>query len=424
MRVLVISRNAWDNTNAIGNTLSNFFDGIDDLEFASVYFREANPANDLCVRYYRVTETEVLKKWFVPKKIGKSFVWRGSAKLSKVSAAQKNEKKVIRFIRTHQFQLAYKLSDSIWYTEKWLNQNFRDFIEKFQPDLMVTFVKSAPQYYLTVKFLRENYHIPLFSWIADDEYTGLLRKKDERSVEKLKYLLKESAAVCGCSREICNYYNAVFQCNATPLYKGCDLSEPVKEYVGEKLKLVYAGNLLYGRMHIIKQIVECVERYGGSDKPVSLDIYSNTLLSSEEQDFFQQKKYTNFMGCRDYETIKASLREADIVLHVESFEEDQILQTRYSFSTKIIDCLQSGSVLLSVGPKELASISYASMIPGTYVIDDLNDLPKSLENILNNKKDLPERAKKIRSFAREHHDRTLNAKNLKIIFDKVVQGEE
>lgn len=424
MRILVISRNAWDNTNAIGNTLSNFFEGIDDLELASIYFREANPANDLCTQYYRVTETEVLKKWFLPEKIGKSFVWHGNAKLSKVSTAQKNEKKIIRFIRTHRFQLAYKISDSIWYTKKWLNPKFREFIENFQPDLMVTFAKSAPQYYLTVKFLRENYHIPLFSWIADDEYTVLMRKKDERAVQNLKYLLDESSAVCGCSREICNYYNSVFHCNATPLYKGCDLTGPVKEASGKELKLVYAGNLLYGRMKIIKQIVECVERYGFSDESVSLDIYSNTLLSSEEQDFFQKKKYTNFMGCRDYETVKANLSEADIVLHVESFERDQILQTRYSFSTKIIDCLQSGSVLLSVGPKELASISYASMIPGAYVIDDLNNLQEDLEKILNNKNALPERAKQIRSFAQEHHDRALNAKNLKTTFEKIVRGEE
>lgn len=424
MKILVISRNAWDNTNAIGNTLSNFFDGIDDLEFASVYFREANPANDLCTRYYRVTETDVLKKWFIPEKIGKKFTWYGGEQLTKVNTAQKNEKNVIQFVRTHQFRLAYKISDRIWYTKKWLNHNFRSFVEEFQPDLMVTFVKSAPQYYLTVKFLRENYHIPLFAWIGDDEYSTLLRDKNKNAIHKLQYLIDESDAVCGCSQEICDYYNAIFSCRATPLYKSCDFTTPVKESFDHLTKIVYAGNLLYGRMEIVKRIADDLEEYGESCGNVSFEVYSNTALSAEEKSFFQKKSRTRYMGRKDYQTIKTRLAEADIVLYVESFEDNQILQIRYSFSTKIIDCLQSGSVLLAVGPKELASISYVSMIPGAYVIDDLNNLQDSLEKILNNKKDLLERAKQIRTFAQKYHHKTLNTINLKTTFEKIIQGEK
>lgn len=424
MRILVISRNAWDNTNAIGNTLSNFFEGIDDLEFASVYFREANPANGLCTRYYRVTETEVLKKWFVPKKIGKEFVWQGGAPLSKINPAQKNEKKIIRFVRTHQFRLAYKISDRIWYTKKWLNHNFRRFIEEFQPDLMVTFAKSAPQYYLTVKFLKENYHIPLFSWIADDEYTGLMRKKDERAVQNLKYLIEKSDAVCGCSQEICNYYNSIFHCNATPLYKSCDFSEAVKERPNHTMKIVYAGNLLYGRMAIVKEIADALEEYCGACEEVSFDVYSNTALSAEETSFFQKKSRTRYMGRQDYQTIKKRLAEADLVLHTESFDAEQIVQTKYSFSTKIIDCLQSGSVLLAVGPGELASISYVSKIPGAYVIDDPRELKSKLFAIVNDKESLPKRARQIRAFAEANHSVSINANDLKKTFKAIVEREK
>ena len=62
MRILVISRNAWDDTNAIGNTMSNFFGGIDNVVFASMYFRSATPNNRLRKRNYRDSETENLKK--------------------------------------------------------------------------------------------------------------------------------------------------------------------------------------------------------------------------------------------------------------------------------------------------------------------------------------------------------------------------
>ncbi len=46
------------------------------------------------------------------------------------------------------------------------------------------------------------------------------------------------------------------------------------------------------------------------------------------------------MGPRSYDEIKHIMHEADVVLHVESFDEKSIETVKYSFSTKIIDCLQ------------------------------------------------------------------------------------
>lgn len=64
------------------------------------------------------------------------------------------------------------------------------------------------------------------------------------------------------------------------------------------------------------------------------------------------------MGPRSYDEIKHIMHEADVVLHVESFDEKSIETVKYSFSTKIIDCLQSGSQILGVGPSGIASIEY------------------------------------------------------------------
>lgn len=421
MRVLVISRNAWDDTNAIGNTFSNFFAGIDGLEFASIYFRESNPNNPFCTQYYRVTEAEIIKKWFVPNKIGRQFVWNNTSISFENNNAQKNERKLIRLIRKCNLYFAYKVSDSIWYTKKWLNHNLAEFVETFCPDLMVTFVKSSPQYFLTVKYLKEKYHIPLFSWIADDEYTALARKNSARCISNLNYILDKADAICGCSKEICDYYNSIFGCQAVPLYKGCDLSANVKNKSNCTLNIVYAGNLLYGRKKIVKLIAEYLDDYDFLQEEVIFNIYSNTELSAEDQAFFCHNKRSKYMGKADYETIKKRLSEADIVLHVESFEADQVMLTKYSFSTKIIDCLQSGSVLLAVGPKEQASISYVKKIEGAYVIDNLSELKIQLLRILKDKETLPQRAKQIRLFAETNHNAAINAEYLKKTFETIVE---
>lgn len=419
MKVLVITRNAWDDTNAIGNTLSNFFMGIDDIDFASIYFRSASPNNKVCEEYYRVTETEVLKKWFSPKKIGKRFFQSPSFKPAVQTATQKNEKAVVQFIRDHNLNIAYWLSDRVWYSKKWQNKNLSEFIRSFAPDIAVTFVKSSPQYYLTVRYLREKFNIPVLSWIADDEYTGLLKKNARREISNLKYILDESAIVRGCSQKICDYYNSVFGCEATPLYKGCDLSTPVKDSINKPLKIVYAGNLLYGRMDIIHAISEIIESYDPKGQKVSFEIYSNTALTSDEMKCFEKLRCSDYLGCLDYDLIKQKLAAADVVLHVESFENEQILKTKYSFSTKIIDCLQSGSVMLAIGPGEIASIEYIKQIPGACVIDRRSALEAELLKFLEDTSSFSKRAGAIREFACKNHDYIINSKELESALKKV-----
>lgn len=423
MRILVITRNAWDDTNSIGNTLSNFFGGINDIEFAAVYFRSAMPQNELCKNYYQSSEIDIIRNWFMSERIGKHFVKNAEDKTRREGIVEKKEKTIVRIIQKCGIELAYKLSDYLWYSEKWINDNFRKFIESFAPDLMVSFVKSAPQYYLTIKYLRENYRIPLFSWIADDEYTVLLKKHAQKEIHNLQYILNESAVVRGCSVDLCKYYNAVFGCKAEPLYKGCDLSIPMKATVGHPIVIVYAGNLLYGRIDILRQIADVVDGFARCGLEVSFEIYSNTpLLPKEIKAYFGNGCATKYFGKRDYSVIKQRLAEADVVLHVESFEPDQILKTKYSFSTKIIDYLQSGSVLLAVGPREVASMRYIQRIPGTCTIHNLERVHTELEALLMDSSHFYQRALEIRAFAQRYHNAPAVATELAEQFHKIIVG--
>lgn len=422
MKVLVISRNAWDDTNSIGNTLTNFFGDLRNIEFANIYFRSAQPNNGVCRTYYRTSETEVLKNWFRPDQIGRSFQWEPAQRETRQSLSASHEKKMIHAIQKHGLGFTYKLSDAAWYSEKWINPNLRAFVENFAPDLIFSFVKSAPQYYLTIRYLRETFDIPLMTWIADDEYTGFSRRGARKEIDNLTYILRESAVVYGCSEEICTYYNTIFGCSATPLYKGCDLSAPLRKKSGDPIRIVYAGNLLYGRMEILLQLAGALETCASGGRKIEFEIYSNTPLTPEEETGFGRCSCTKYMGRRDYAVIRERLAEADVVLNAESFEEEQILKTKYSFSTKIIDCLQSGSVLLGIGPAGLASIEYIRRIPGACVIDDLQQLESGLRTFLDDAHRFGQRAETIRAFARRHHDGAVQSLQLQQNMMDIIKG--
>ncbi len=417
MKVLVITRNAWDETNAIGNTLSNFLCGIENAEFANICFRSSPPNNTLCSEYYQMSEFEVMKKWFAPHKIGRRFSVSSTKEKEKTS----NEKKLVRIIHKYGVNFAYKISDYLWDRKKWINNKLDEFIRDFSPDIAVTFVKSNPQYYLTVKLLREKYGVPVFSWIADDEYSGFEKSKSEKQINRLRYVIDQSSVVTGCSREICEYYNRVFGCRSFPLYKSCDFSAQLKNKTGCPLTIVYAGNLLYGRLEIIKSVAQVVKIIRTKNKDVVFEIYSNTeLTKSEAESFFKGLDGTRYIGKRDYGFIKKRLSDADMVLLAESFDEEQILKTKYSFSTKIVDYLQCGSVILAIGPSELSSIKYIREIPGTVVIDDLRTLDTELVSVLEESENFPEREKMTREFAKEHHNPETGSRKLTEIFRKII----
>ena len=422
MRILIITRNAWDDTNAIGNTISNFFGGVADAEFAAIYFRSAMPNNPLCKKYYQTSEMEIMRKWFRPQLIGRRFcLTENHTELGEHNA--RKEKKLIRLIQKYGSKLAYKLSDSLWYSKKWLNNNLDRFIEDFSPDVMFTFVRSAPQYYLVVNHIRKKYNIPLFTWIADDEYTLLEKKGRKKEIRNLHCILNESAVICGCSQEICDYYQSVFQREATPLYKSCDFSLPVKSTIGDPITIVYAGNLLYGRLDIISRVADVVERINAEGVSVSFEVFSNTsLLSHEEQLIFGGKEATRYMGKRDYNFIKKRLSTADIVLHVESFEEAEMQKTKYSFSTKIIDYLQSGSVILAIGPKEISSMSYLSKVPGVVTINEVKNLAYDFKKLIADRDSFIQRACAIRDYAYLHHGTKMVSKILADVFNKTNDG--
>ena len=425
MRILILTRNAWDDTNSIGNTVSNFFKDIPDTEYANIYFRSAKPNNSLCEKYYRVTEKDVLRNWLTPSKTGESFAFKAEINGNTAGdSGASSEKKIISFVHKYNIDSLNKLSDMIWDSKKWINGNLDSFIKSFDPDVAFTFVKALPQYFHTVRLLREKYNVPLLTLIADDEYTGYLRRGQKKQIERLRYIIEESAVVTGCSQEICGYYNTVFGCDAAPLYKGCDLSAPVKVKTNDPVSVVYAGNLLFGRLDIIRRVSAALESFSASGgKRVSFDIYSNTLLSEADiKANFGNSKCTRFLGGESYTVIKDRLAKADIVLHAESFEDDEIIKTRYSFSTKIIDYLQSGSVILAVGPGEIASVKYIKEIPGAFVIDDPESINSMLPILLNDSDDFPDRAAKTREFARKYHDSKALSGELNKLLKKIASG--
>ena len=169
------------------------------------------------------------------------------------------------------------------------------------------------------------------------------------------------------------------------LYKGADfIVQPHYIKKQAKIRIVYVGSILYGRWKTLGMLARAINQLN-IEKPVfELLIYSQYQPSLEAKRAIVIDGASTFMGKVSASNVLQILNNADIVLHVESFDEKERIATRLSFSTKIVDCLHSGRCMLAIGWKEAASIDYLARNDAALIAYDESTIILQLQKMLNN----------------------------------------
>ena len=401
LRILVLSNVAWDTTNSYGNTLSNWFEGWDDAVFYNIYSRSTLPCNHICEQYYTVPPLQLIKNLLRPSMTGHCYRYdqniciESTQETSLIHNAQRRNKKWMYF-----------LSDIVYSTGIWKNSKYEKFIKDANPDIVFSFGIADSFIYENYCYIKQNTKAKIVTFVADDVYGAYIGCKSIRSslqAKRFRKMIGMSDYLYGASKELCEAYQNIFNKRFIPLYKGC-ISLPQKtRHINDPIKIVYAGNLLWGRDDVLATLASALEEINLDGIKAIMQIYTGSNVTPEIATKLNRGKSCQICGKLAYNEILKIQNEADILLQVESFERTQIEIVKYSFSTKIIDSLQSGGVMLVIGPQGIASVEYSRNIPGVIVIDDLNELLGALNSIIQNKQELIGRAHDIRSFALTNH---------------------
>lgn len=164
-----------------------------------------------------------------------------------------------------------------------------------------------------------------------------------------------------------NEYNAIFGQKCKVLFKGGDFTDfnHRKTKLNDPLKFVYTGNIGSGRWRTLALIGSALSRTAGR---AELIIYSQTPLSARDMKHLTRSGAVRFMGGIPSTEVKAVQRDADVLVHVESFELKERYSARLSFSTKIVDYLEAGRCILAVGWEQTGAIEYLKRHDGAVVI--------------------------------------------------------
>jgi glycosyltransferase involved in cell wall biosynthesis len=379
MRILIITKYAWDDTIASGNTLSNLFTGWKDAEIFTICCRDAKPNNNCCNDYFAVSPINILQNVITPWRIGKKMIVSNHKIKKDINAI---ENTLTLFSKRLKF-LAI-IYDILYSTRIWLNYKLKKYVDDVNPDVVFSFgVPDAFNYYL-IKYIDKRYKTPIVSYYVDNHIKNssklsLFQKIKNKRLIELSNISEKCYAI---SQIMCDDYNKIMHKKFDLLFKGCEMSPLIKKN-NQPIKLTYAGNLLYNRDKTLAELssaISIINRQVGNQ--VHLDIYTGTSISNDMKERMLKDECTALFPAKPFSEIKTIMQSSDIVLHVESFDNDQIDIVLMSFSTKVIDCLQSGSMVFAIGPSNIASIEFLKLIPGVVVVTDLAEIAKTLKSLL------------------------------------------
>ncbi len=421
MNILIISNIELDTKNASGNTYANWLSGWSDTKIACIYCRDTYPNNEFCNEYFSVSPFCIIKNVFKPWRIGRHFYNTIVSQLETIVGG--SESKIIQKSKHSDRRFYYLVNDLLYKSKIWMNKRYKEFIGSFNPNIVFFFAKSDAFIEENLKYIRKHTSAKCVAFYADDVYRrfqnseGLIYRIFERRFPKV---VKLADFHFGASHLMCEDYGKLFNIPMLPLYKGCEIFQ-TKDSVNVPIRIVYAGNLYYGREKTLFKMVDAIKEVNKAEVKILLEIYTSAEITENIDKKLNISNASKIMGPKPYEDIIKIMHEADIVLHVESFLDKNIESVRLSYSTKISDCLQSGSMLLAIGPRDIASIEEAIVIPGAYVVSEEQKIYSAIEDIVACKAEIPSQAKLINNYAKEHFPISIVRENLKKTFYTLIE---
>ncbi|MDQ0200740.1 glycosyltransferase family protein [Neobacillus ginsengisoli] len=424
MRVLVISHNAFNIYNNMGKTLATLFKEYDKKDVIQLCFHSTEPNIKICESTYQITDMDILKSLFTLQSHGRTIgfddIKNGQSiiQTSGLNQIGKNKTAGKLFLR-----------DLMWKFGNWKSKELINWLNNYKPD--VIFLAAGYSMFSSniAMFISIKYNIPLVTYFCDDYYdfsyssyiwsmTSKVRLKLFRN--NIKKLVGQSQELVFISQSMMEKYKNLFGKSGQVILTPYGMYQSEVKKSKKPFTMSFVGNISGNRWKTLYKIGKELEKINSDGLRIVLNIYSIT----SDQEIISKLSIGNsliFKGAADAEMVKKIYHETDILLHVESFAQEDVSRVRYSISTKIADCLASNRAFLAVGPSGIASIDYLKENNAAYIIEDENMIEnKLIEYFIENDID-DQIIINAKNLAKKNHDIIVNSNKLKNIFRNLVK---
>lgn len=117
---------------------------------------------------------------------------------------------------------------------------------------------------------------------------------------------------------------------------------------------------------------------------MTLDIYSQEKLTNKQLEEIAPNEFIRVNSSVTANSLVQIYKEADIALHVESFDKKYRYATRVSFSTKIIDLMAYSCAIMAICWERHAGYQYLKSNDIAFCVSEINAINSELLRICNN----------------------------------------
>lgn len=425
MKVLIMSHNPITDYNSMGKTFLGLFSDFTEEELCQFYIYPTLPNIKVCKSYYRITDREALRSIFFRGDSGRCIA-DDEIKHENTLYENDNSSKIYRDKSLHR-ELKILVRDAIWKLATIKNRGLSAWLSEEKPDVIFAAPGASGFFYKLILRIAKKLNIPIVTYMCDDFYfsnrskKGLAKRIYARYIrKKIKRLLEASRHVIAISEELAHDYAAEFGCQCTVISTGANLIKAPSATCGDGKVLSYFGNLQLGRYLSLAKVAKAVDLYNlkhGSS--VVLNIYTADC-SPHVLEAFNGIMCSRFCGFLPADKMYDEMKKASVLLHVESFDNENRERVKYSVSTKIADSLASGICVFAYGPEGLASIEYLRRNECAFVANNSAELESELYECLSNPEARNKTATKALDVAARNHDSLRQSEQLKSILLKVM----
>lgn len=422
MRILIVSYESWRETNNGGNVLSNIFESFSDAEFAQVYCSGELPQNSLCKKYYQISDLMLLNK---TKGIRLEERDYSIERITSEIVPENNIKNRIPNLFRNASLLAREV---LWQIFNWKTSDLVAFVKDFNPDIIFAPCYSYFHVSQLALYIKHVANCPMISYISDDNYSlnqfnywpsFIINRLITR--KWIRRLFSESSLIYTMTELQKKEYENIFHRPMKILCKSADFRMRNKE-IEYPIQFVYAGGLYLNRWKVLAKLAESIKKINDNQVKAQLHIYSSSLLNKRQMLYLNDGNNIVFHSLISYYELMEQYRKSDVAVLVESFDRKNRLITRLSFSTKIIDCLNSGCAIMAIGPASQAGIAYLRENNSAICVDNIKKINSAINTIIENNSVISDYAHKAYILGAKNHNKCVIQEGIKKDFINVLNS--
>lgn len=421
-RLLIFSNNCFSTTNSNGRTLAQLLLGYPKNKLAQFFIQKAKPDFEICDNYYLVTDSDALHAFFKKGTRG--------ARIKADQMKTEGETAEIKIKAKKRTPLTMLLREMVWKSNRWQSEDFYSWVEDFAPEVVLLQAGDNAFLLRLATATAIKYKIPLIIYNTECYYfknKNYLKRSGIASIfypwfhsqfkkEFARTMRTASCVVYNC--ELLKYdYDKQFNCPSYVVYNSSNIITGDKQGIkNDNLVVSYLGNLGVGRHEPLIEIAQVLNRINPNYK---LDIYGK-IPSDKIREVFSTCTAIDYKGFLPYKDVIAVMNKSDILIHAENFSKFYREDLKYAFSTKIADCLKTGTCFFNYAPEELASTQYLIKNNAACVVTENSKLEEMLRRLISDNEFRGGFIANALQLAEKNHNSEKNGKFMMELITKVV----